>query len=497
MKIALKAPSISCCSEVFRQTKQIQEQTECIVPDVCEDIGKIAFAQAQLYLKSKEAADHTVSIGAAADIHVFYITERRDRVRCLSFSKSFEIKFDSPMIETDAEMQVSLCCTGVQARAVNPRKISAQLALRAELCCWADGCLCIPAQTEEAPPDGLQLRSGETECVISARPMEKSFVINEQLPLELGDDVTAVSCVRARLVCGDRQPIGSKILLKGGAELEIGCETKSGTCPVFERQCLPFSVLIDMPDENCLPGNIYLETTAIYADLSEGINGSRVIELELHATAQIGFEKTERLTYLADAYSTLCPVNVEKSEVPIVRSRSRQRLSAGTVEHIEVESERGEPVSVFAEILSCEVREGKAEISTAVCLLLRDGEGSYGAQQRLLSFETPLPDPSGEIAGMRIGSLRAERAGEEIVVEADVLFDLISTEAAEISCLSLIETDTENAYDPLSLPSLTIVKRGKRDLWELARLYHSSVAAIDELNAGYPTNGDLLLIPRA
>ena len=39
MKIALKGPSISCCREVLRQTKSVQEQAECIVPDVYEDIG--------------------------------------------------------------------------------------------------------------------------------------------------------------------------------------------------------------------------------------------------------------------------------------------------------------------------------------------------------------------------------------------------------------------------------------------------------------------------
>ena len=62
MKIALKGPSISCCREVLRQTKSVQEQAECIVPDVYEDIGKITFAQAQLYLKSKEAADVNIKI---------------------------------------------------------------------------------------------------------------------------------------------------------------------------------------------------------------------------------------------------------------------------------------------------------------------------------------------------------------------------------------------------------------------------------------------------
>ena len=171
MKIALKGPSISCCSEVFRQTKSVQEQAECIVPDVYEDIGKITCSQAQLYLKSKEASDHSVNIGVAADISVFYITERRDRVRCLNFTKNFEIAFDSqtnvsegdirvsrlythaserhPNV-SEGDIRVSLRCMGVQARAINPRKVSAQLSLRAEISCLVDTCSCIPIEAEEA-----------------------------------------------------------------------------------------------------------------------------------------------------------------------------------------------------------------------------------------------------------------------------------------------------------------------------------------------------------
>ena len=497
MKIALKGPSICCCSEAFRQTKQLQEQAECIVPDVYEDIGKIAFAQAQLYLKSKEAADHAVCIGAAAEIHVFYITERRDRVRCLSFGKSFEITFDSPAIVPEADLQIALSCTGVQARAVNPRKISAQLSVRAELCCLADGRLSIPEETEEAPPDGLQLRCESIECVVDAPPREKSFVINEQLPLEQSEEITAISCVRAELVCGDHQPIGSKVLIKGGAELVIGCETQNGNCPVFLRHCLPFSVLIDMPDEDCVPGNVLLETTAIYADLSEAINSSRVIDLELHAAAQISFEKSGQIRCLSDAYSTICPVNTEKSSASLSRSRGRQRLTAKTVEHIAVESDRGELVSAFAELLSCSVRDGKSEISLTVCLLLRDADGCYGAQQRIISFETTLPETGGEIAGARISAVHAERAGEEIVLEASVLLEYIHDEMMEVQYLSSIDPDMDNAFDRASLPALTIARRGRRDLWELAKLYHSSVEAIGELNAKYPMGEELLLIPRA
>ena len=497
MKIALKGPSISCCREVLRQTKSVQEQAECIVPDVYEDIGKITFAQAQLYLKSKEAADHGVNIGVAADVSVFYITERRDRVRCLSFSKSFEIAFDSQSIVSEGDIRVSLRCMGVQARAVNPRKVSAQLSVRAEISCLSENCTCIPAEAEEAPCGGLQLRSDVAECVITARPGEKSFVVSEQIPIDTAEEITSVSSTRVKLLCGDCQTIGSKALIKGAAELELGCETQEGSRPVFFKESLPFSVLIDKPDEDCSVGDVLLEANSLYVDLNEAINGGRVIEMELHAVAQVGFEKTERLRFLSDAYGTVCPVNLEKDSSQLCLSRGTQHLTAAAEEHIQVENERGDPVSVFADVLSFSDRGGKAEASVAVNLLLRDSEGVYSAQQRVLSVEAASPEGGGELCGARVASINAERAGEEIVTDLSVVLDYSCAEFGEIDYLTSVELDSEHPYDLAALPSLTIVKAGSRDRWELAKIYHSRVDAIVELNAKYPLDGDLLLIPRA
>ncbi len=496
MKIALTGPSLSCCSEVFRQTKTVQEQAECIVPDVCEDIGKISFAQAQLFLKSKESSDHGVNIGVSAEIHVFYITERRDQVRTLSFSKSFEIGFDSPSIASESDIQISLHCMGVQARAVNPRKVSAQLSVRAGISCLCEGSVCIPTDAEQAQPDGLQLRAENADCMITARPGEKSFVINEQLPIDSPEEITAVSSVRAELTGGDCQPIGSKVLVKGGAELELGCETREGTCPVFIRQCLPFSVLVDMPDEDCRVGNLRFETTALYADLNDAINGSRVIELELHGVAQLGFEKAGKIRFLSDAYSTACPVKLEKDAAQICRFRGTQHLTTDVSEHIQVESDRGELVYTFADLLPFSVRDGKAETPITVSLLLKDAENVYSTQQRLLSVETALPGTEGELTGVRIAAVRAERGGEEVLLEASLVLDFLQNELEELQYLTSVDLDTEQPIEPSSLPALTIARKGGRDPWELAKIYHSSVEAIGELNAKYPMDGDLLLIPR-
>ena len=497
MNLALSERPTACCREAFRQIKNIQEQADCIVPDVYEDVGQIVSAHAQLYLKSKDVTDHTVKIEAEAQIGVLYITESRDRVRCILFSKSMTIPWDTPELDAESTAQVSLRCTGVQARAVNPRKISAQLSVCAELSCWTQTSFSVPSGTADEETADLYLRQSSEECIFVTQVSEKSFVVNEQLPLDAQVEPTALSLARVKLLYFDYQPIGSKLLLKGGAELSIGYETQQGSCPEYLEQCLPFSVLIDMPDEDCIPGRVILEPTAIYTDLGDAINGSRVIELELHATAQLIFERRETISFLSDAYSTVCPVLAAESTTPVCCSLGTERLTASAADSITLEKESGEIVSVFSDVLSSSVSDAKAALSASVVMLLRTDDGSYDVRQRLLSFEATLPNPGGEITDARIVTLRAERRGDELAIDASASLDWTHSETKELRYLSSLELDSEHSFDRRTFPSLTIARRGDMDLWTLAKLYHSSVDAIEKTAELFPMDGPLLLIPRA
>lgn len=496
MNIAFENRSAPFCREIVRQTKLIQESAECIVSDVLEDVGQISSAEAQICLKSKDVGEHGVGITAQADISVFYISEGRERVRCMRLSKNIAADFECPALGPDAIAQVSLVCRGVQARAVNPRKIAVQLTVRADMSCWTPDCLEIPLDAGGENAEGLQLRRADTQSVLTVDLGEKSFVLSEQLPLPNDCEPSGIVCARAELLCRDCQTIGSKALIKGGAQIRIGYETQTGTLPGFTEQCLPFSVLVEMPDEYCSPGRVILETTALYAELSDAINGSRVVELELHGVAQLSFEKAETLSYIADAYSTRCPVIVQRTAAPLCLCRRKESLSASASERIPTDLERGEVAACGAELLSFAAKEGKAALSVSVSLLLCAEDGSYSAQQRLVSLETQLPDTEAELLAARVVSVRAERQGGEIALSLSAEIDCMCSEKSEIRYLSSLELDTENAYELSSLPSLTVARRAGRELWTLAKLYNSSAEAIGALSEKYALPGDLLLIPR-
>lgn len=496
MKIAMQYQSEAYCREAFRQTKLIQDHAEYIVPDILEDLGQIVSAEAQICLKSKEIADHGVEIGAQADVSVLYITEGRDRVRSMRFSKSIETLIECPSLDPASEVQLLLVCQGVQARAVNPRKIAVQLALLADLSCWTSDSLEVPMDLDAEETEGLQLLRRSAESVMTVQLEEKSFVISEQLPLDAQPDPRAIICSRAELFYMDCQIIGSKALIKGGAQLRIGYESEEGPAPYFKEYCIPFSVLIDMPDENCMIGRILLQPTALYSELSDAINGSRVVELELHAAAQVCIEKTKTLSYIADAYSTKCPLSIEERAVPICGKRERNRLRAETTERIRVENERGLVTAANADIISFGFRDGKAVLSASVSLLLLAEDGSFSALQRLLSLETDLPEAEEALLAARIRDLSAERQGEDILINLICDIDCFLEKNSELRSVFSLDLDAENAYDPASVPSVTLAKRNGCELWEIAKAYRSSAESIGAMSEKHAMPGDLLLIPR-
>ena len=495
MEINLNTRTVPCCRELFRQTKLVQEHAEAVVPDVNDDIGKIAWSEAQICLKSKECGPQGVSVGALADISVFYLTETRDRVLCTRFSKDFFVEFDCVGLEAESQAQVSLRVLGVQARALNPRKLGVDFTLRAELGCYSEECMTASVTAESEEARELQFLREQSGCIALSSVCEKSFVVSEQIPVPQEGMERLVSA-QAVLISGNCQMIGGKALVKGGAELRFGLESGDGKAPVFAEQCIPFSVLIDSGEEDCSLAGLILQPTALYADLSDSINGGRVIELELHAAAQASFEKSIALDYIVDAYSTRCPLRCEENTLEVLIGRDRQELCAESAESIALAAEGAELRAQHTELLSYAARDGSASASAAVSVLLQNPDGSFDTLQKLLTLEAALPSPDWTVESVKLTTLSVQTAGDKLEIMLSACFHCLLAERRELRCLSSVESDEENAYDLTSLPSLSVVNRRGRSLWELAKRYHSGTEAIERLNEKYPMQGELLLIPR-
>ena len=497
MEIELKNSTVPCCREISRQTKMMNDHIECVVPDVLEDIGKISFADVQLFLKGKEITAYGARITASLEATVFYISDSFDKVRSVKLSKEFFTDFENDEITPDSYLIASLTLQGLQPRLVNARKISLQFSAAVSLEAWTEDQL--PAKMSLVTDENyaIQLLETETECVSAAEITEKTFAISEQFPLEEADSgALRLVCSDAKLIYTDHQMIGSKVLLKGCAEFHFGYETEHTACPCFSEKQVSFSVLIDAPGEACEMSSLVLQPTALYAEIGEAINGEHVVETELHATAQIVFSQRHMLHYITDAYSTRFPAHCLEASKEIGCSHTSELCEVSAEEKSEYESAAPNVIVRHAEILSTAKRDGKATACVIVGAVMEEENGALGYMQKLLNVETPLPADNSEIEAVRLLAFDVKVSEKEVVYSAKMQFAILTNESRQLQYVRAVELDSDTPLPFNSRPALVAVRRKNRSLWDLAKQYGSSSEAIEEMCEKYDLPSDLLLIPR-
>ena len=104
--------------------KRVQVSAESVVPDVNEDIGRIASVQTQLYLKSKDLTTRGVTVTGEMENVLLYITENENTVSFLRLHRDFSLDFDLGEDPAELEAQIRLSVSNTEARVLNPRKVT-------------------------------------------------------------------------------------------------------------------------------------------------------------------------------------------------------------------------------------------------------------------------------------------------------------------------------------------------------------------------------------
>ena len=102
MKISFENKTRDCYKEIYHQLKYVQETCESVVPDISDDIGKIASVQSSVHLKGKDLTGRGVLISGEAVASVIYVTENEKNVSFVKLSKQFSFEYDIPGIEVTA-----------------------------------------------------------------------------------------------------------------------------------------------------------------------------------------------------------------------------------------------------------------------------------------------------------------------------------------------------------------------------------------------------------
>ena len=156
----------------------------------------------------------------------------------------------------------------------------------------------------------------------------------------------------------------------------------------------------------------------------------------------------------------------------------------------------GEDCAELLTVLPALSRQDRA-VSAELDLLYRTKNGEIAAAHRQLPLRGETPGEDAHILSLtwKRCDLQPEGEGVQCDLEAELRFQTWGERT--LQALTGAMLDEEHPIDRAALPAFTLVHVQGESLWELARRYHSSVAAIEAANPAQEEAGEMLLIPRS
>lgn len=498
MEISFENKLSRAYQEVSHISRRFQENAECVVPDTDEDIGRIAAVQADVLLKSKDLGGRGILVSGEARASLLYITEQQDRLSFVRLSKPFTAELELPDQSGDLLTQVSLSVQAVDARILNPRKVSVSFDLSAAMSCFKSANIPVETVIPEEARDDLHVLLEDTEVLLPNAVCEKTFALTEQFPFPDGKPSPArLVSERTEFEIQDCQLIGSKAILKGNAEATVVYLTEEADCPVQATFSTPFSQIMELGEESMDSSTVKVCVTGSYYDLTESINGEKVLSMEVHALAQLVSRKSVHISSITDAYSNRMPLDQKADVLLLENTEQREKMLLNAKQTLNVMEDCSDVLCVLPSVSRVTLEQGKLSAAANFDIIYRASGGLLSAVRRTVMMEGACDGDSVRISDVRIADLDMKPEGENLHLELELEFGLVQVHTRELRRLSAVELEEDSPFDPAEFPTLTLVRHEGESLWALAKKYHSSIDAIQKENemdaAG---NGRLLLIPK-
>lgn len=499
MKISFENKTRDCYKEIYHQLKYVQETCESVVPDISDDIGKIASVQSSVYLKGKDLTGRGVLISGEAVASVIYVTENEKNVSFVKLSKQFSFEYDIPGIDTDVLPQIKLDIQKSEARVINPRKLSVTFEICGDLSCYKS--VEIPVHTLEKKEAATKIHAkyDKTQMMYLNAVCEKTFTLSEQLIFPSGKP--SPSQIAMAKVCFDldeSQNVGSKLIVKGKMNLCVCYLSEEVNYPVKAEFSVPFSQIIDVGADEVDSYSTIVEVSAVYYDIINTISGDKAMDTEIHAVLQISARRKEEIEYISDVYSNIMPAECSKISQTLTSISTEQKVKLIADERISVVEDCSDVLSVFTSISQLNFQPDRIGTAVNLDIVYRSKSGNLSAVRRTISLSGECSMQPERIIAAVLTDVYLRPDGAFIDIHAAVDIKYQYSKEIDILRVSAVELDEGKKYDFSSFPSAYVVRAEDESLWTLAKKYHSSVEKICASNhVDDGIQGKLILIPRS
>lgn len=481
------------------------------LPDYCPDIQRILKCQVYPVITVRSVIGDRLEIEGRATVRVLYLDAGGTSVRCCEKTEPFSASIalrrtpESPMALVKTRIEYINC------RAVSPRRldIHGAFSVCARVCdavkyeyhCGVEG-------------DGLEQKTETLRASRLAACAQQPFIVGEVLEIGSGKPpAESIIRVQADAILQDYKVVTGKIILKGEVLLKIlyasGIDTVSLECMEYS---IPFSEMVDcegITEEALCDIRLSVSETDVQIR-SDSSGENMLLEAEARITATVSaFENTE-ITVATDAYSTKYETELSYRPVSlrlvadVLRETVIQKtdLNLGDTQLAKVTDVWNEITSIRAEIENGKLLyRGKMNL----CVLAVNTEGKPVYFERMADIlyakeRTSVPDGAVCDADARVVNVGYRISGNsdievkaELQAETQIIVNVAGRE------LESVYEDESHPRDSERNAALTIYYAMMGEpLWDIARTYCTSVAAIKAENgmtADVAESGGMLLIP--
>ena len=496
MDVIFQNRDFFCLNPAVREMQNSEQTQEIKLTEGMPDVGRILAAWGQPILRSKEWSTGTLHYNGGMMVWVLYAPEDGSTERCIEGWIPFQLRWDVPEDLPEGQIRLRLMPRMVDARSVSPRKIL----VRAGMGVMAEAFVPvhIPVPELEAAPDGVELLRRAYPVRLMKEAGEKSFVVDEELPLPDSAPVPEqIVYYHAEPRVTDRKVLSEKAVFRGNANLHILYRGEGGQLQSWDFD-LPFSQYAELSGEygSEAQADFALCPTSMELELDEEGH----LRFQCGVTAQYCITDREQLNLVEDAYSPNRELTIQTQslELPTVLENRRETLYAQA--EIPAEANSAVDTRFLPDFPRQRLREGgmELELPGAFQTLYYGEDGALNAGSARWDGTMQLnADENTRLMAVPMASEPQSSLGSgRISMKSDLPLELTAMAAQQIPAVSMLTLGEERKPDP-GRPCLILRRAGSDSLWQIAKAAHSTTASIREANGlqGEPAPGQLLLIP--
>lgn len=508
MDYALKKQLVSTTTEILDTVSQQPVDIDFTLPDYCADIEKILKCTLTPKIYTRTLSGGQLRVDGASLINIIYCDSSKKTIRCceqtLPFSATFPINGEvgEHIIQTHARAEYLNC------RALTPRRLTIHGAfslyanvLGKRICDIYDGKTNHDLQTKTETKEISEL------CEFS----QEIANISETVSVRTKSNLETIVRSELTAILTDFSVSGEKITVRGEMTLRLFyiCDAATGEVDRF-IYVFPFTKILTEADADCSVRDIRLNVLSYELLLrNEMMTEEPVVNLEAKLCVTLMGYKTRNISYISDAYSTVCPTELTFSAEQMCENVTTLTTGAVSKPLFSLgEKPVGKILDIFTEepVLNASVKDsslsfaGKVNVCIIACT--DDGEVISIERQAEISSEEILQGGFRQVTGAACTVTSVSyRLSDNNEIELRIDMRLCATVCNLCSLQQVTQViSTDGELSQSNSPLTLYYAHSGEKLWDIAKRYNACVDTLcDENSITEETlsDGRMLLILRA